>query len=255
MAGWFGSPRQWRKFHDEWDSILKEFRVPEFHSKDFFHRDHNTSPTNPYRGWSPETAERFTNELTRAIAVRELHPIGAAIDVQVFMSYSVGERRFLTHGGVKPSGRITGPNMGTPGKPYHTAMFLCIGEAVMAAQPPTQVYFVFDQNDQESKYVRRVFASMKTRQTMPDWERLGELIFASRVKEPGLQAADLYSHLWGAFLENGTDGMGKERNRVFQQMKKRRDWIRVYDEAAFEAALDSQLTPGQRQRLREGTSW
>ena len=253
VAGWLGTPRQWRKFDDEWKGILREFEVFDFHSKEFFHRDHKTSSDNPYRDWKPSKAERFINKLAKAIAVRRLYPTGAAINVPAFMSYSVGERRFLTHGGVKRSGRITGPNTGTPRKPYHFALFCCVVEAIIAAEPPTKMHFVLDRNDQEAEYAHRVYEAVKTRQTMPDWERLGELIYASRQDEPGLQAADLYTHLWAAYLEHGSIGMGKERNHVFQLVKKRRAWLREYDEQALETVLDSQLTVDQRQRLKEKT--
>ena len=121
----------------------------------------------------------------------------------------------------------------------------------MAAEPPTKMHFVLDRNDQEAKYALRVYSAIESRQTMPDWERLGELIYANRQDEPGLQAADLYTHLWAAYLEHGSIGIGKERNQTFQLVKKRKSWMREYDETAFEAVLNSELTPNQRQRLKE----
>jgi hypothetical protein len=39
VAGFIGSPRQWKIFEKEWVSILHRFEVSDFHSKEFFWRN------------------------------------------------------------------------------------------------------------------------------------------------------------------------------------------------------------------------
>ena len=245
VAGWIGNPRQWRKFNEDWQSILDEFRVTDFHSKQFFSLD------NPYRTWKPEKVARFITKLTRAIAIRRIFPVGGAVKVEPFMSYSEGERRWLTMAPVTHSGRLSGATTGSPNKPYHAAVPFLYTEAAKAAGPNTQVHFVFDRNETEQGYALKVYNDIfEGRGTHPLWDRLGEFRFADRISQPGLQAADLYTHLWWAFLEHGATGMGEERHRVFQGMKLRREWIKVADTAYFEEAL-AKLTSEQRRRLHE----
>lgn len=252
VAGWIGSPRQWRLFDRTWSQVLSEYAVPDFHSSDFFARKSNPSNSNPYRGWDDGRALSFLTALTSAISERRLHPIGGAVDVRVFMAYSEGERRYLTSAAVRPSGKFSGIT-GAPSRPYQLAFPIFLTEATQAAKEDASIHFVFDQNHNEVAYALQVFQRMKEEQRHELWKRLGKLTFTSRTQELGLQAADLYTHLWYAFLENGVPRMGVERYQAWQPLKKRRDWMRLADERFFEASLAT-LTPEQRSKLKTDMS-
>ena len=99
------------------------------------------------------------------------------------------------------------------------------------------VNFIFDRNDTESGYAVRMFDHIKANYEGPQWRQLGDLRFANRLDQPSLQAADLYAHLWHAFLTYESAGMGRERNRVFQSVKKKKSWLEVLGAESFEAGL------------------
>lgn len=220
VAGWIGNPRRWRVFQEEWNDVIHNAGIEEFHSKVFFSRKVEDAKTNPYHDWSDERALGFISALAGAISKRLLYPVGMAVNVKAFMSYSEGERRYFTGAIVRQSGRFTRLT-GTPNKPYHLAVPCFFDDAVDHAKSETQVHFIFDRNDVEEKYVLRAYNEMRDKSHYPKRARLGELTFADRKDEPGLQAADLYAHLWWAFLEYGSMGMGVEKNRVWQLLKKR----------------------------------
>ena len=67
-----------------------------------------------------------------------------------------------------------------------------------------------------------------------------------------MQAADLYAHVWYAFLENGPSKMGLELYQAWKALTKRRAWMRLAEERFFERALAT-LTSEQHKRLKAGT--
>ena len=241
IAGWIGSPRQWRKFDEEWNRVLNKYDVPGFHATDFFSR------SNPYRRWKIPEMHGFIRELVNALSRRRLYPIGGAVDVDAFMSYSKGERRYLTSANIKQSGKWV--TTGAPSKPYHLAFPIFLLEATQAATDDTVVHFIFDRNHIEAPYALQVFREMKDRKSHKSWEKLGRITYSGSMEEPGLQAADLYVHLWCRFLERGAESMGPERYWAWQRLKKRRDWMKVADRQFFEPMLAT-LTPKQRNRLK-----
>lgn len=250
VAGWIGSARQWHLFDDAWKAVLEEYGVPDFHAGPFFSRKNmNPSRANPYQGWSDDHAARFINSLVEVIAARRLNPVGGAVDIPAFMSYTKAERRYFTNGPLTLKGKFKGPITGSPNKPYQLGVMLFMTEAAQAAKADSVVRFVFDRNSVEEGYAVSSFNRINERQRNPLWAKLGAISFADRKGQIGLQAADLYAHLWYTFLERDAVGMGAERHRVWQGVKKRRDWMRVADSAVFEPLL-SKLTPVQRDALR-----
>ena len=161
LAGWIGSPRQWRLFDEAWGNVLTSFEVPNFHSKEFFQPNARRSPTNPYRGWSDHRASEFIDALTNVIAERHINPVGGAVNVRDFMSYSESERRYFTDAPVTQSGRITGALSGSPNKPYHLGVMIFLTEAAQAARDDITVHFIFDRNEIESSYAIQAFNQIK----------------------------------------------------------------------------------------------
>ena len=107
---------------------------------------------------------------------------------------------------------------------------------------------MFDQNFEEAPHAIQVFNDMKKGQRHEEWKKLGGITFTHRGQAPGLQIADLYAHLWYAYLEHGS-GMGVERYFAWQALKTRRDWMRIAD-AQFMEPMLATLSPGQRATLR-----
>ena len=150
VAGWIGSPRQWRLFEDSWNEVLHEYSISEFHSTDFFNRKHNKSSGNPYRDWDDARSQAFLNALSNIVIERRIFPIGGAVDVKAFMSYSEGERRYLTSAQIKQSGKWV--TTGAPTRPYQLAFPLFLTEAAQAAKGDAVIQFVLDQNNNEAPY-------------------------------------------------------------------------------------------------------
>jgi hypothetical protein len=251
VLGWIGSPRQWQIFDKEWNSVLDDHEVPDFHSSQFFRRrNKQESKSNPYRGWSSERATGFIDALTDTLKKRRIYPIGRAADVPDFMARAPNERRYYTGAVVRRSdGGLTTDLSGSPDKPYHFLTFQFLDAALSQAKRENTVHFIFDRNDQESGYATTMFDHIKATYKDPRYQRLGDLCFASRIDRPGLQAADLYAHLWHAYLTHGTEGMGRERNRVFQEVKYREKRLLVMGAESFEGGL-SHLGPDAQEGLK-----
>lgn len=246
ICGYIGSQRQWKLFERSWAQVLEENQVPDFHAKDFFARDSQGIGKNHYHGWSQKQAMRFLDTLTDVINQRQLYPVGAAVEVKEFNSFSVGERRFLTVGKITPSGKWL--MTGAPYRPYQLAYIGLLTDAVKKIPLDTRMHFVMDSNKVEEPLARLVFNDLVKGQYHPEWAKLGDVTYASRTTRLGLQAADLQAHVWYNYLEKRNE-MDSERQRAIEALTERHDGIKLLDRVGMELLL-SQLSSEQRDRLR-----
>ena len=85
VAGYRASPRQWKKFKEEWQVALKDAGVSVFHANVFFNRTINKDPEeNAYLRWSAAKAEKFLQQLLDIIHKRQIHPVGCALHIPAF---------------------------------------------------------------------------------------------------------------------------------------------------------------------------
>lgn len=115
IAGYFGDQCAWEKLEGEWRAILKEFVVPEFHAKCFWHRDDKGKRIKPYAGWSDQKANEFLGKLLKVITDCSIYPVGAAVIGREWKELPVNERRYLTGGEIR-NGKFK--TAGSPSKSY-----------------------------------------------------------------------------------------------------------------------------------------
>ncbi len=58
IAGYFGHDDSWGKFEREWTSVLKKFRVSEYHARRFWARDSEGKRVGIYSDWNDVKARQ-----------------------------------------------------------------------------------------------------------------------------------------------------------------------------------------------------
>lgn len=259
VAGYIGSPQHWRRFERNWEGVLGQYSVPDFHAKRFFARDQRGGRLDSYADWSDDKALSFLDELLSCVDQRRLFPIGGAVHVPSFDALTYGERRFLTGGNFTSDSQWL--TSGAPSKPYYVALEHLIVEAINQARKDTLIHFLFDRQEvlgarAVQTYNEIVGRAAPTRRgsyysTEPPLigaERLGRIAFGERKKEPSLQVADLFTHLWYSFLARG-EKMSGERLHAMNRLTRKRQTMRIYNAEGFEVVL-SALPPDVRTALQ-----
>jgi len=64
IAGYMAWPDDWAKLSSEWQKVLNEFKIKEFHYSQFVRRkERTTKPDWPYYGWTDAQANEFEHKL------------------------------------------------------------------------------------------------------------------------------------------------------------------------------------------------
>jgi hypothetical protein len=135
--------------------------------------------------------------------------VGVAINTKDFFALSLDERRWLTGGYMSQARRWK--KQGAPNKPY----FLAFQQAVMDAVKFTQdrdiggvhlgigepVHFVFDQQHEYESSARATFNALK-RAPSSVKERIGDIVFTSKLRAIPLQVADFIAYESFCYLVN-----------------------------------------------------
>jgi hypothetical protein len=191
IAGYFGGPGQWKDLGGDWVRIIKHYRVPEFHAKQFWGRTPEGGRVGPYRGWSDSKADTFLDQLVSTIeSCEKLHPISSTVVMESFKKLSHNQRRFLT-GAELVNGKFRGT--GCPSKPYFLPFQICITDAADHAPVGGRAHFFFDFNKQFKGYALDLFALLK-KQDIEVKSRIGDIDFPTGLQAPQLQAADLFCY-------------------------------------------------------------
>ena len=247
VSGFIASPRQWRQFDTAWRKVLEKYEVLEFHSINFFGR------RKPFRKWSNDKARAFLAELVEGVLMpRRMTPVGGAINVSDFNSYTRGERCYLTMAKLNPNGRGLVWS-GAPNRPYQLGLVSLFIDAIQASKSNSRIDFILDINDIEEGLAVQTFRYLqKENRSHPAWKRLGNIRYAPSEQEPGLQAADLYKYVWQRYIIREHEGktLGREETYVMEQFKRKKSNLMVWEKAGFDLLLDN-LPPQQRQRWRE----
>ena len=245
VAGYVGSKRQWKLVERPWQAALREFPAEEFHATDFF------SGREPYCSWQGHKRRRFLATLVSILTPRRaLHPIGAAINVPAFNSFSVGQRRYLTYASIR-SGRFLNTGLsGVPKRhPYTTAFGIFLDVALERVPEDCYLDFVFDRNKVEEGYAKQVFEHFKKSSVHPDRNRMNSISFEDSRSCAGLQAADLYAYLCNSKLTRRAD-MSAEQQRALRALtRKRRHCLEEWNKPELVMALSS-LSPEDQQAAK-----
>lgn len=239
VSGYIGRPRQWKRFENAWRETLKGFSVPEFHAIDFF------GGRKLFRHWSGKQRQRFLDSLVAILVSRRLFPIGAAVNVATFTSYSYGERRYLTNGVIKEGKFISS---GAPARPYQLAFSSLLYAAADKTEEGDRVNYILDRNTVEEGLARQVFNDTKINRRFDSAERMNCLAFSDRISDVGLQAADLYAYLSHAILTKRHD-MSPQQQGVLKRLIRRNKYhMDLWEEGQMDDAL-STLSSSQRKAL------
>jgi Protein of unknown function (DUF3800) len=256
VAGFRGSPGQWDKFNKDWRAVLLNHRVPEFHSKIFYHRKViKDSSKNPYINWPDAKADQFLGQLLKAITARGIHPVGCAVNVADFESYTYGERCVLAGYETQQSRRKTQRPV-----PYHLAFRTMLGDAMLNTHPDTALHFIFALQEDYQQRALEVYQRTKELGQSGRENQLRGIGFETPADWPGLQAADLLAHHWYNSFVRTLLGRGLNRQNIMTMnilTHKRRE-MPTCNKAGMERLFADVGTTGDRRRrlqaVKEPTS-
>jgi hypothetical protein len=243
VGGYKASPRQWKKFREEWQDALKRAGVPEFHANVFFNRKVNRDPReNPYLKWSDAKAIEFRRDLLDIIHKRAIHPLGCAVSVPAFKALTYGEQCALS-GQVTPKGRRS-PS------PYLFAFAAMLTMALSDVQPDTKLHFRFGLQPERQGQAISLFNLLRGAPAFIEKaNQLASIEFAT--SEAGLQAADLYVHAWyNTLVRSGR--LNQENMQTMNALTRKAPTVGVADATTFDRMFNS-LPPDVRQHFRSLT--
>lgn len=261
VAGYIGSPRQWKSTRQDWRRALGG--IPEFHSVDFFQRERWQSSKSPYRGWNDSQATAFLDGLLKVINRYGISPIGGAVNTAHFFSYTEEERAWLTNAKLITITRVyegkpeitdkLARHEGSPERPYFVAFpgFLVEALRITSKKEKPRIHFYFDRQGDAEAHAKEAFDRFKERTSMAERVNLASITYAESVDEEGLQAADLYAYVWNRAL---TNRMTADLEQALRQLTKKKPEIFVADKRYFDSMLarrDQHRAEGIRRGLSE----
>ena len=245
VAGLCGSPGQWKLFEKEWKAALGG--VPYFHSKEFFQRKNTAlSSKSPYRGWDSGRANAFISGLLEVIRKRRIWPVGATVVIPDFMALTYGERCWLT--GATFANGPQGARFvthGSPDVPWHVGFSGLIADAHGISRT-ARLHFIFEVQREYGPYAMAAYERNKREVAS---NQLGNLIFADRIQEVALQAADLVSHeIFNTYERNGR--INREHRVIMEMLLRKRSAMQFCDAAYFDWLLSTLNDPDARAWLQ-----
>jgi hypothetical protein len=227
VAGYFGTVWEWRKFELQWKPILRNYKVSEFHAKNFWACVRG-KPAGEYSGWSRRKLLEFLDRLLSVIESRKIYPFASGVLRSEWDKHNLPWRRVWT-------GATREHPTGAPSKPIFLGFATNVIRITSYCKPGTVVDFVFDQNKQTEEWAHFCYAGLTTvdRSLAPHF---GDLSFADSKKAVQLQASDLIAyeaHRW-AREANGDANHPMQRvyTRCLRNARSREDFW-MYDAKRF----------------------
>ncbi len=249
LAGYIASPRQWDIFCKDWRNVLNSFSVSEFHAKDFFQLKARQIHEQ-YNQWSEGKKRYFISELSKAINSHRLYPIGCAVDVKAFNSFTIGERRYLTGGGWDHKKGIF-KTTGKPSAPYFAAFHYYVRAALDRTPDKTKLHLVFDRQNVMESYAHQTFEEMVALSgRMLGSEKLDSIVFNMSSSKPQLQAADLFTYTTYRYAVDGLPSdysLGIAMNQLFKDRRS----VGIMNAEGIETFLQKYLPEVERSRIQE----
>lgn len=254
VAGFIGSPRKWGSFNKAWGKIIEEAGVKEFHAQQFFNRRLATEgKRNPFRDWPESKATKFLDDLLAVIKQHKgrISPAGCSLNVQDFLSFTWGERQYLT-GGIWDSGKSRFVTNGAPSRVYPLPLHGFIGDALTHARPDDcKVHFVFDEQRVMQEGILQTIAQVRKAGLFdkPVHQKVGVIGFDDSESWPGIQAGDMLAHLlYSNSLRK--EKLTGERRRALVSIMGERWRLSIWTRQKLQRNLDSGLPPGALKQIR-----
>jgi len=184
VAGFLAEPEAWAKFSGEWDAVLREYNISEFHFSEFADRKRGPSKAGwPYRGWDDSKRKEFLMQLAVIAGRHKRLGIGAYFDVRDYSELiPLWFRKRSAH-----------PHDLCLKLLFETLLFKI---EKLLPDPKTNVMFIFDQTtDAAWKHsVRMMHAFIKNNGDIHNRMRKVSPVFADSIEMPPIQAADMLAY-------------------------------------------------------------
>ena len=204
MGGFVGTPQDWQTARSEWQQVLRQFGVPEFHSNDFF------GGKGQYRGWEGSHRDSLLDSLLSVLGSSRVIPLGCAIHRRDFLGLTRRDRRVLS--GAYNRSRLTlrrrdtsqpfeariertleGPD--AEKQVYRVGFKYFLGAVASKSPPSCSIEVVLDRHEKLASGASEYFEERRRGYKYPDGQTLQSLTFVDSANEPAIQAADLYAHV------------------------------------------------------------
>ena len=184
LGGYIGWKDDWGRFCSEWEQVLCEYHVPEFHAVEFMRSPakQELDKDSPYRGWEPEKREQFILDLAAATTP---HVVGGVVALVKLSDYNAIFPDWLKEHVEHP----------------YCFCFQSLLEMILedwrvifrnfhpVYSKSTQLALVLDRNRQYGRMAMEVHGTMSGDRDKE--HRFGSITFASRHSALPIQASDL----------------------------------------------------------------
>ena len=204
MGGFVGTPLDWKTVRSEWQQVLRQFGVPEFHSADFF------GGKGQYRYWEGSHRDSLLDSLLSVLGNSRVIPLGCAIRIRDFLELTSKERRVLSGAYIKSrltlrrrdtsqpfetgiGRKLEGPD--AEKQVYRVGFKYFLGAVVSKVPPGCSIEVFLDKTEEFAPGAFEYFKERRQGYKYPDGQTLQSLDFVDSAKEPAIQAADLYAHV------------------------------------------------------------
>lgn len=248
IAGHRASPRQWKRFDADWRAVLNLYGVSVFHSKEYFNRKVIADPKrNPYLNWSEKRATSYFGDLLEVVRKHKIYPVGCAVDVRAFESYSYRERCVLAGYISKASRRKSRDPV-----PYHLAFRLTLTDAIETAAPNTELHIIIAEQTEYQQRAGEAYTLAKRWSLDRRVEQLKSFGMRNPKDEPALQVADLLAGRWYNFLLRGRGHLNRENVTAMNILTHKRRDMPICDGPSIERMFaDVGVTEADRKVLRQ----
>jgi hypothetical protein len=196
MGGYYGHENSWKSFSKSWDKVLRKFGVESFHSKRFYGRDRGGNRIDDYVGWDEKKAEDFMDSLLTVICRDKLYPLGYAVNLIDWDTFSLADKKILTGGKyIKDKWRAEGKFT----KPMFLPFRLVVEKSADNCPKDEKVHYFFGIDEASLGWAAQYLAMLKDSGARFS-SRLGNIVGAESKAIP-LQAADLLAYQLRGYAE------------------------------------------------------
>ena len=228
--------------------MLNLYGVSAFHSKEYFNRKVIADPKrNPYLNWSEKRATSYFGDLLEVVRKHKIYPVGCAVDVRAFESYSYRERCVLAGYISKASRRKSRDPV-----PYHLAFRLTLTDAIETAAPNTELHIIIAEQTEYQQRAGEAYTLAKRWSLDRRVEQLKSFGMRNPKDEPALQVADLLAGRWYNFLLRGRAHLNRENVTAMNILTHKRRDMPICDGPSIERMFaDVGVTEADRKVLRQ----
>ncbi|HEY5177845.1 MAG TPA: hypothetical protein VII95_20010 [Terriglobales bacterium] len=245
VSGFVGSADQWDTFNEKWPIMLHKAGVSVFHALEFWKRadkDGVICRPEPYTKWKESDDVAFIRSLLDVVTQANLRPVSMAVDIDLFLSLSHDERRWLTTSSLYDK---NWDQRGKPDDPWFFAFREPILSATHFVPEGDKLYPVFadrDSPDRKKKPVqtkaRELYREILAVSVVGREKLADTFTFSTPEEIVGLQAADLLANRVRIYVGTGL-GQGEVATLIRAFLESDRIYMRVANAIDLDRRLRS----------------